>query len=266
MSGIRRLAGVVVAVVLVLLLFSIPAHATSRAGGDWEFEVAPYMWFMAMDGTVNARGQRATVHESISDVIEETDFAAMVHLEARKGIWGLFIDPMYSYFTSDGSVGHVDVKVKTDWWLVGFGGSYRLTEWRGGTEANQQGFLDVLLGGRYWSVDNKIHVDIPTMGVVSVKKSADWVDPFIGLRLRTYLTKKCFIDTRGDIGGANAFGTSSNFTWNALAGVGYHLSKNTALWAGYRAFYVNRDNGHGNSRFKWNATLHGPLFAVGFRF
>ena len=266
MSGIRRLAVIGVAVVLVFLLFSIPAHATNGTGGDWEFDVIPYMWFMAMDGNVNVRGQRASVHESMSDVIKETDFAAMVHLEARKGRWGFFIDPMYSYFTSDGSVGPVDVKVKTDWWLVGLGGFYRLTEWQGGGEANQQGFLDVILGGRYWSVDNKIDVDVPMMGVVSVKKSTDWVDPFVGLRLRAYLTKKFFIDARGDIGGANAFGSSSYFTWNAHAGVGYHLSKNTALWAGYRALYVNRANGHGDNRFSWNVTLYGPLFAVGFRF
>lgn len=264
MGKMRRATVMAVGVVLVFLLFNITAGAAEDAASKWEFEAVSYLWFPAMHGTATVQGQKIKVSDSISDVFNETHFSYMAHLQARKGRWGFFADPMYSYFTTDGSMGQFDGRVKTKWWLIGFGGLYRLIEWGPKAEGSRMSFVDALVGAKYWELDNKIELDKPTP--IEVEKDTGWVDPFVGLHFRTYLTEKLFIDGRGDIGGFDAFGDSSHFAWNAYGGVGYHLTESIALWAGYRALGVNRDEGRGANRFKWSTTFYGPALVVNIDF
>jgi opacity protein-like surface antigen len=70
----------------------------------------------------------------------------------------------------------------------------------------------------------------------SARKS--WTDPYIGLRLQQPLAERWTLLAYGDIGG---FGVGSDFTWQALLGVGYEFSKAIVGRAGYRMLDVDYD-------------------------
>src|SRR5262245_38758586 len=65
------------------------------SGSKWEFSVAPYAFFAALDGRVGVAGQTAQVNASFSDIFKNLDFAAMGAFEARKGKWSFVGDAMY---------------------------------------------------------------------------------------------------------------------------------------------------------------------------
>ena len=86
-----------------------------------------------------------------------------------------------------------------------------------------------------------------------------WVDPVIGARGRLRLSEALFLLAGGDLGG---FDTSSSFTWQANAGLGYEVSKAIAVGAGYRALGYNYNHGG----FKYNADMYGPFLGAEFKF
>ncbi len=266
MKNTHNLARYTSAVMLFFLLFSAPVWGAGEGAGGWTFHISPYLWFPAVDGSANLRGRQVSVHQGISSVLKEINYAAMVRMEAGKGRWGFFLDPLYANMRSDSNVGFIDVKVKSDFWLLGFGGYYRVAQWKSVEDSNRHSSLDLLFGGRYFDIDSGIDVGIPMMGVVDVAERTQWVDPFAGLRLRAHLSEKIFFEASGDVGGADAFSGSSHFSYNLEAGFGYYLLKNMSIFAGYRALYANRVDGSGYNRFAWDATMHGPAIGVGVRF
>jgi len=62
----------------------------------WEFRVAPYFWFVSMDGNVTAKGQKSDVDTDFSDIWDELNIAGMVTFDARKDNWGFLGDVIYS--------------------------------------------------------------------------------------------------------------------------------------------------------------------------
>jgi hypothetical protein len=66
------------------------------------------------------------------------------------------------------------------------------------------------------------------------------------------------LNLRWDMGGFDITSESSNFTWNALAVLGYEVSKVTTLYAGYRGLGLDHNNA--------DITIYGPLVGAGFRF
>lgn len=256
----------VFAFALFLFVQAGPSSAQEETAGGWEIDVVPYMWLLAVDGSTNLGGIETHIHESIGDVLGDTNIAGMAYLEASRNNYGFFIEPLYAHFKAHGSVSGVDVTAKTNWWLIDAGGFYRLTKWGDRKRDDQSGFVDLLGGLRYWDLESKIAETIPGLGTLSVRKDDSWVDPFIGARMRAFFNKKTFIDARGDIGGFGISSKSSHFTWNAHLTLGYYLSRSTAVMVGYRALNLDRDEGTGKDRFKWDATMHGPLVAFGISF
>ena len=93
--------------------------------------------------------------------------------------------------------------------------------------------------------------------------SEDWIDPFIGARLRVDLTKKLMLGLRGDIGG---FGIGSEFSWNASAVLGYRFTRLISAWVGYRALSVDYEKGGGFNSIEYDLIMHGPMIGMGFYF
>jgi hypothetical protein len=64
---------------------------------------------------------------------------------------------------------------------------------------------------------------------------------------------------RGDIGG---FGIGSDITWNLVGMVDFKPWKHVGLFGGYRALYQDYSTGSGSNKFKFDATMHGPLLGL----
>jgi len=206
-----------------------------QAGSKWEFSVAPYAFFAALDGRVGVVGQTAQVDASFSDIFRNLDFAAMGAFEARKGKWSFIGDAMYmslsgkrvtpSPFFSD-----IDVKVKEV--IIAPVVAYRVLK-------VERGYIDLLGGARFWHVKTHLTFQPRILPLVDVEGSKNWADPIVGARGVASLSPRVFFIGRFDMGG---FGINSDFTGQAFGGIGYQLKPRVALIGGYRYLRVDYVN------------------------
>lgn len=271
-----------------LALFGICGSVMSQDSGsdstsksnDWEFTIVPYFWLSNINGDVTVRGIPSEVDVKFSDLFEVLDFGAQVHVEARKGRFGIFIDPTYIQLSVDKGfqvlpVGEgSDVEVVFKEFLLEFGGFYRLGSWHIGSQYNNfvqrakpSITVDVLAGSRYTHLDVEIDIDTPLPLIPSeVNGDKDWLDLFVGARMILNPTEKLSFVVRTDIGGFD-LGFSSDITWNLVSWVGYELPwyRITPI-IGYRVLYTDYDDGSGNDRFVYKTWTYGPLVGLAFRF
>ncbi len=246
-------------VVIMITLIFFYAQLCSAAGNEgWEFTVAPYIWMAGIEGDVEINGQKADVDIDFSDILDELDLAGMVHLEAKKGRLGFFLDPTYLKVSADQDVGpleNIDVEFEQESWIIDFGWFYRVGRWG---EARPM-VLDILLGGRYWDISTKIEVDNPLPGVaVDQKSDRDLLDPVAGIRFRSCLADRFQVSVRADIGGFDISDNTSKLSWQAIGLLGYDLSKNITFLAGYRAINLDYEkNGD-----ELDLTFHGPVVGL----
>lgn len=157
--------------------------------------------------------------------------------------------------------------------------------WSNGPEgASGRSAVDLVAGGRYWHQEADVSaalnatlaitgpfglVDLARSGarVVARSGSVDWVDPFIGARLRHDLAPGQTFSVRGDIGG---FGAGSELTWQALAAYSFQMcvTERYAIegYLGYRALSVDYSQGAGNTRYDYDTVQHGPVSGLTVRF
>jgi hypothetical protein len=270
MGNLKKTPMFVAAFSLVLALLCAPAYGEdgSSLSEEWEFTVIPYLWMTGLEGDIGVKGVTAHVDASFSDILDNLDLAAQVHLEARKGKWAFFLDPTYLRIVGNETAaspfgGSLDVEVTTEAWLVEGGAFYRIAESAVGDDGVRSIAVDLLGGFRYNYL--KAGVDVEGSINVDVEESKDWLDPIVGGRIQARLSKKLLLNLRGDIGG---FGISdaSDSTWSLLAALGYQLNERTTLLVGYRALAVDYDEGSGSDLFEYDVTMSGPFFGTAIKF
>ncbi len=252
-------------------VLALPGWAQSQSADEWQFSAAPYIWLINVEGDITVKGNKAEVDTNLFEIIDQSDsiFAFEGRFEASKGNLGGFLDLTYVAIGMDVGVGPVDADIDATVTLLEFGGFYRVAESSldarsAGTNTRNVAFY-LLAGGRYTSLNVDMDLSVgPAAG--SFGESKDWVDPFVGGRAIVDLTDRVVLVVRGDIGG---FGVGSDFTWHTLGMLGYRFelfgAEATAL-AGYRALYQDYDSGSGANEFRWDLTIHGPIFALNFNF
>lgn len=254
---------------------SVSLDAPSK---EWHFAIIPYLWMMGINGKVGVRGRTADVDVSFSDIFKNLDFAAEVHIEAWRERFGFFIDATYSKISLTKNVTlrqdrTLNIKNVSQFFLGEFGGFYRVGTWPVGagsagneSKANTSLTLDLIGGGRYWWLEDKIDITGPA-GVLDPQFSGSesWFDFIVGGRVKLDINK-FFFQLRSDIGGFG-LGFSSDISWNIAGYIGYELPwyKITPI-IGYRALYDKYSNGSGDNRFLWDAWMYGPQLGVGFQF
>jgi len=151
---------------------------------------------------------------------------------------------------------------------------------------------DLYAGARYWYVKAQIEVQYPpieipgfsispslvahprlelpdvtipgvTFGGGNIEESESnwWVDPIVGARWGADLSDRLAVVLNGNVGGFG-IGSSSQWTWEALAFVTWRLGEGWAAAAGYRGLGVDRRNGG----LEIDAILHGPVLGIIYRF
>jgi hypothetical protein len=262
------------AVILAALLAAPPAraavpphHADGPDPDSWRFSLTLYGWLAGMDGSLSG-GQDggfqvdADVDVDVSDAIDNIDslFGLMGHVEARRGPLSVFGDVLYLTLEADGETrlgGESNVDVKAS--IVELGVAYevyRAPVW--GSSKRHFG-AEVLGGARYAGVDVEVDVFTAAGGQLSADGRKDWIDPFVGLRGRLDITDNLYTFARGDVGG---FGVGSDFVWNANLGVGFEITDNFDIAAGYR--WLDYDFEEGD--FTFDLQIAGPWIALVFKF
>ena len=149
------------------------------------------------------------------------------------------------------------VNSRTKTWIVSVAGFYRLVE-------RQNGFLDVIGGFRYWSVDSELTLKGAAFPNVfperSISNSENWVDPLVGPKgLMPIGASKFFVSGGVMIGG---FGVGSDFMWDANANLGYQWTKSFSTTVGYRYLDVDYESGD----FLYDVSQDGPVLGLSWRF
>ena len=216
---------------MLTLTLSLAQAAGEPDGDSWQFDSAVYLWGAGIGGT-SAAGDDIDI--SFTDLIDNLDMAFMGSLQARKGKWGMLADVIYlDVSASDSSTANLirrpvtaklDVDLKS--WIVTAAGSYAIKE----TDSTR---LDLLAGGRYLYLEADLDFKISAVGPFGpwqekVSESGHVLDGIVGLRGRTSLSDKWYLNYHADIGAGD-----SDLTWQALVGINYRFSKVDAAF-GYR--------------------------------
>jgi hypothetical protein len=119
-----------------------------------------------------------------------------------------------------------------------------------------------------------LNVSLPNLGldvegnrVIAKSGSVDWVDPFIGARLRQEMAPGQNLTLRGDVGG---FDVGSDFSWQVIATYDFQLCVTDRYvidgYLGYRALSVDYSEGSGVNRYEFDAIQQGPVMGATVRF
>ena len=201
-----------------------------------------------LNGDLKVKNIPADVSMSFSDLMDSFNFGGQVHMEARKGKWGLFLDATYMNLGADidgarrsaapGGVVQVedlDANIDMEQWLVEFGGTDQSARIPMGQNKDKSMLLHLIGGGRYWYLSSDIDVGLVVEGNNNIaarsfsgRGSKQWVDPFIGLRTAFQLTKDLMMLFRGDIGG---FSVGSKFSCNVSGYFVYSMWEKVSLVA-----------------------------------
>jgi opacity protein-like surface antigen len=119
---------------------------------------------------------------------------------------------------------------------------------------------DLTLGMRVNTLQGNL--EFKTLGV-EVDQDQTWVDPLVGLILRTPGGNRLHAQVYTEIGG---FGAGSDFTWQVFPTVGYKFTDRFSLEVGYRWLDLDYKAGEGNERFAYDVLTQGPVGGLAFRF
>ncbi|MEZ5864584.1 MAG: hypothetical protein R3D25_11170 [Geminicoccaceae bacterium] len=262
-----RLAALGLAALLCVAGPAPTRAADSLVSDEWEFQLTPYFWALAMEGNTKVKGIKGEPDVSFSDIWDNLDFALMLEGEVRKGRIGMYANAIYADLSDTQGVAGFDIKAEATTVWAGLGGFYRLGPWTvlpGAGALAPEVVVDPYAGIRYTYLDTTLRV---RNGGPQASQDKDWVDPIVGVRTIWQIGPNWSVTALGDIGG---FGAGSDFTWQAAGMVGYRFGlfgdDNARLLAGYRALYQDYSSGNGNNEFKWDMTLHGPIVGLAISF
>lgn len=234
-----------VATVIAVLLCASPVAAQSDT---WEVTFAPYLMAAGMDGTVTVRGHEADVNVSAKDVFSNLQFGVMGLVVARKGDWGVAGDAIYAAL--GGTAETPPANIDFDQGLFTFMGMRRLSP-----------IADLTFGLRWNLLRGQIGFKGPLQ--LEVKKTKQWVDPIVGVILRSPERGRWHAHLIADVGG---FGAGSDFVWHLFPTVGVRVGKRSSLEFGYRFLHTNYKSGDGNDLFKFDVLMQGPVIGSTIKF
>lgn len=281
-----------------------PAWADGSASGvqdepsGWSLSFTTYSWLPWMSGQTGVRGRTLDVEATPRDMLKALDWSSlpvwMSYTELRNGRLALFNDIVYSKVAGSAGfersregpllAGTVQVDVEADFEQLTFelGAAYEVWS-NGAPKAAGHTALDILGGARYWRQELNVSVDITSsatlqgpLGILDLARvgnrvfaksgSVDWVDPFVGARLRYDIDAGQSVAVRGDIGG---FGVGSDLSWQAIATYNWEMCVTDRYivdgYVGYRALSVDYSQGAGKTKYEFDAVQHGPVMGASLR-
>jgi hypothetical protein len=215
---------------------ALAADKVDPYDGGWHFTLTPYVWLPNINGKINGHVLGSNLGDfSVSteigpnDYLQNLQFGAMATGEVRKGDWSVFTDIIYIDFGDQRSrvrdingpegrlLSSIDRNATTSlsatvWTLAGARTMVH----------NPKVNLDLLAGFRYVGIETELKSDIiGSDGVVdtssrSSRDLTEW-DGILGVKGQIRLGDgRWYMPYYLDVGTG-----SSNWTWQALLGVGY---------------------------------------------
>lgn len=242
------------AIVFSTTTFLTTSPAIAQGTGDWNWEAELYFWGADIGGTA---GNGADIEISLSDLLDNLEFALMGTVWARHGNWTLFYDGVYLDVAADGtttgSIGPIEAtamaEVDLRAWISTFGAGYKFYE-AGNT------FLNVVGGARALHLDTQLDASIGP-GTINIDESETNWDGIVGLAGQTEINDNWYLTYYADVGAGD-----SDLTWQARIGVNYRFDK-WDLTFGYRHLDYDLSD---NIAAVEELDISGPFIGARFRF
>ncbi|MBB3542019.1 hypothetical protein [Rhizobium sp. BK399] len=234
---------------------------------EWAVIVSPYAWAASLNGSGSLAGFDTDVDVPFSEIFDRLDFVLMGNVEVTNGKWGVYFDGQHVQTSQDEEAfaHEIGLDIKTTTLSAGaFFKAYEIDLGGQTVFGKPRTIAFEPTAGVRWT---ELKADVSAFGT-STTKSADWTDPFIGLRMNADLTERWNLFAEADIGG---FDVGSKVSVNAQAYLGYRMEmfgKPTILRAGYRLLYQDYENDDftGVNKFRWDVSQHGPVVGFSMRF
>lgn len=231
---------------------------------DFWFTVNPYLWTIAMGGTVGIpntpSGYPKTYefNKSFSDALSNLKMAFMIGGKFKYKRINLFYDIVYANlkdFDVTLPVGSGLTKANTtnkefitD---LSLGYSFPTT--------SKSVFLDAYAGVRIWSTETEITLIPPSGQNFMGSNSRSWVDPIVGINASFILSKQWFSYLRTDFGG---FGANSEYSFMILGGFGYKFNPNLNTTLGIKNLSVD----YNKDERRFNVNQYGLILSLGYSY
>ena len=207
----------------------------------WRFSAEVYLWGASVGGKT-ASGSDIDV--DFDTILDDLEIGFMGLFGAYKGKWSLWADLIYLDVEEDTTVFNEPLSVELSGWIITPAVGYNLVD----TERVR---LDVLGGARYLYLDLDLR-----LGPLADEESDSVWDAIVGVRGSFNLTEKWYLPYHLDVGTGD-----SDFTWQALGGVGYKF-KWFDLLVAYRYLSWDFDDNDAVD----DLDLSGPFAGVKFVF
>ena len=246
-----KYVGVVALVVTVVALFPQLGEAQGRSDREWENNVFLYGLVASIDGDARVGPIEQPVDVSFGDILDNLQMAFMGGYRGSNDRFSVVADVIFLALGNSKDTGLVR-RADLDQLIIDVTAGYRFS-------SNFEAFA----GLRATDLSAKIGLGDPLRREFEPSKT--FYDPIFGARVMAPLDegRKWWLQGRGDIGG---FGASMDFTWQAMAHVGFKPTEWISIWGGYRALGQDFDDAGAQERFGMDVTYHGPVFGVGFHF
>lgn len=209
---------------------STVANNVDPADQGWHVDIAPYLWFPAINGTIGIRGYQTSVHVSASDVLSNFDFGLMGAADIRYNRIIIPVDFMWVRLEDNKGLPlnevaeSVHAKLNEDIFTQKIG--YRLV-------SKPKFKMDALIGIRYWHYGTTLTLQ-PVDIAGGHYGALNWVDAVQGMRFQAELAPKFWLTIAGDAGGGGA-----RLDYQVVGLLGYQL-KRVTLQGGWRYLAVHK--------------------------
>jgi len=220
----------------------------------WQFDVAPYIWFPGIHGTVGALGHDASVHVSGSDVLSDFQGGIAGLFEARKGRLVIPIDLIYAKVaTTQGiplnELGQTAVRAEVSQGIFTPKVGYRAYD-------GEHLKIDALFGIRIWHEGLSLTLRPSQVGA---SDSATWADAVAGGRFEIFFNPKIWITASGDAGGGAA-----SLDYQGVGVINFQPKPLLGFFLGYR--YLDVDYSNSNRGFVYDVAQSGPIAGLNMQF
>lgn len=226
-----------------------------KTESGWTFAFVPYFWAAGLSGDVAQFGlPEVQVDASFSDILDHLDFGAMAMGEARYGPYSIFGDVIYSKISGQSGTPRgilaTGVELSSETFAGLLGAGYSVYE-------DNAARLDIVGGGRVWSVKSELSFSGGFLDGRSATDEATWVDGMAGFKGTYSITPEIYLTGWGLIGAGGA-----DLDWDVAAAIGYNFNDTVSALAGYRALGVD----YSNDGFVFDVVQQGPMLGLKVKF
>ena len=240
------------ALAVLTLACATTAHA-QQDPAEWRQTVFIYGMGAMIEGDAQIGNLQVPVDVSLSDFFDALNMGAMLAYRIENDVWSFSGDVTYMDLGQSTSTeqGRAAARLDTEQVTVMATVGRRVTP-----------HLEALFSLAYFDVSADLRLRV-LQQELTASRSADWIDPLLGLNYEVPFRDKWRFTLRGDIGG---FGVGADLTWHALTKITYQQSDRFSWYLGYRAIAYDYEDGSGRDLQKYDLRQHGPGAGIAFSF